>query len=340
MYFATLPLALALGLSYTLGSTQDPAPTYELKWKIAVGQTIETKLLDDREEQSSVTIRFGDQEPQPQENSNTRHVELSWRDQVKAVKDGVAVKVVRKYGDLERKSEFGEHEVDIESPLEDQEIGIDESGDEVELTLPEDLELKESIEKAIRIQSKLGGFLPSAAVAVGASWELDGTALNELLECGRGWFESEKPSFRVEGGNEIEIDSEEAMAQMPKPAADKWEGECKLVSIDEVEGRKVATIQLVGKCEPEDTASDSSIEAGEGGGNVMIMIGGNNETKELKGEMRFDLDGGFVRAVELEIEGEGGSTQEHEAEFGTIEFISTSTSTRKVEFSVAVSTAK
>ncbi|MBK9385619.1 MAG: hypothetical protein IPN34_12480 [Planctomycetes bacterium] len=344
MQHAWFALACALPLVASAASlAQDSAPKHELRWKIASGAVIETSLKDLREDQNSMELSFGNQDPQPSEHSSEDRFELVWRDVVKAAKDGRPTAVKRKFSKLEHEIAFGEdHEQEFETPLGDQEIGIDESGEEPELELPEDLELELKIQKALRIEAELGAFLPSEAVEIGGTWALDAKKLNALLNHGRGLFERGEGVFHAEGGGEMRVAAEDLPESHPKVEPPAWEGSCKLLAVEELEGRQVARVELKGKSTPPKSEDEGGLKISQEGGGVGIMIsaGPGSQEQELKGEMVFDLAGGYVRSVVLEIEGESETDAEHEAEFGTIKLHSTSHSTRKVELSVAVAAPK
>jgi hypothetical protein len=338
--------ALACTLPFVASAAsraQDPAPKHGLRWKIGAGAVIEASLEDLREDQSSMEISFGNQDPQASEHASTNRFELTWRDEVKAVKDGRPSSVKRKLAQLEHVISFGEdHQQEFETPLEDAVIGIDETGAEPELELPEDLELAPEIQKALRIEPELGAFLPSEAVAVGATWALDSKRLNQLLNHGRGLFSREAGVFQTEGGGEMRIAAEALPEGHPQVEPATWEGTCKLVAVEELEGRRVARIELSGKTTPPKGEDEGGLQiTNEGGGiGIMISAGPGTQQQELEGAVIFDLAGGYVRSVVLEIEGESETEAEHEAEFGTIKLHQTSHSTRTVELSVRIAEAK
>lgn len=344
MHHAAFALACALPLAASAASlAQDSAPKHELRWKIASGAVIESSLKDLREDQNSMELSFGSQEPQPSEHSSESRFELAWRDAVKSAKDGRPTAVKRRFSKLEHEITFGEdHEQEFETPLGDQEIGIDETGEEAELELPEDLELAPEIQKALRIEAELGAFLPSEAVEIGGTWALDPKRLNALLNHGRGLFERPDGVFRSEGGNEVRIAAEDLPEGHPVIEPPAWEGTCKLLAIAEIEGRQVARVELKGKSLPPKGESEGGLQVTQEGGGIGIMIsaGPNAQEQELTGEMLFDLAGGYVRSVVLEIEGVSETEAEHEAEFGTLKLHQTSHSTRKVELRVAVASPK
>jgi hypothetical protein len=344
MQHVAFALACALPLAASAASlVQDPAPKHELRWKIASGAVIEASLKDLREDQNSMELTFGNQDPQPSEHSSENRFELAWRDAVKAAKDGRPTAVKRKFSTLEHEISFGEdHQQEFETPLGDQEIGIDETGEEPELELPEDLELEPEIQKALRIEAELGAFLPSEAVVVGATWALDAKKVNALLNHGRGLFERSEGVFHTEGGGEMRVAAGDLPEGHPQPKPDAWEGTCKLLAVEELEGRQVARVELKGKSSPPKSEDKGglSITQESGGMGIMINAGAGGQEQELTGELLFDLAGGYVRSVVLEIEGESETEAEHEAEFGTIKLHSTSHSTRKVELRVAVAAPK
>jgi hypothetical protein len=337
MHYATIAFVCALPFAASLA--QDPAPKHELRWKIASGAVIEASLKDLREDQSSMEITFGDQDPQPNEHASENRFELVWRDAVKAAKDGRPSAVKRKYAKVENEITFGEEGHERETPLGDGEIGIDEREEEVILELPEGLELEDPIRKALRIDAELGAFLPSEPVEIGATWALDSKKLHQLLNHGRGLFEPGKASFQVAGGHgAVEVDSKDVPEGLPKPEPETWEGTCKLVAVEALEGRQVARVELKGKFEREAAEDESGLKVQKEGGGIGIMInaGAGARDQELKGEMLFDLAGGYVRSVVLEIEGDSETESEHEAEFGTIKVHQSSSMTRKVELGIAV----
>jgi hypothetical protein len=343
---AAFALACALPLAAAAAPTslaQDPAPKHELRWRIAPGAVIEASLKDLREDQSSMELSFGNQAPQPSEHTSENRFELAWRDVVKAAQDGLPTAVKRKFSKLEHEIAFGEdHEQEFETPLGDEEIGIDETGEEPELELPEDLELEPKIQRALRIEAELGGFLPSEPVEIGGTWPLDPKKLNALLNHGRGLFVRENAVFQGEGGSEMHIAAEDLPAGQPKVEPPAWEGTCKLLAIAEIEGRQVARVELKGKSTPPKGDGEGGLQVSNeaGGIGIMISAGPDAQEQELEGEMLFDLTGGYVRSVVLEVEGESETDAEHEAEFGTLKLHQTSHSTRKVELSVAVASPK
>lgn len=342
MHFDPIAFALALPLASLAVQDPAPAPTYAMQWKLAAGQVLDATLEDARTEENTMSISVGGQEPEPQEHSSEHDLKLAWRDEIVAVKGGLPNAVKRKFGELEHTIDFGENEMEFETPLGDQVIGIDERGEEVELDLPKELELEEPMRKALHVDAGLGGFLPLEPVAVGGTWALDGERLQKLLHHGRGWFAAGSHGFGEGGGEHVEIHvgegSPEAAAAHPK---ETWEGTCKLVSVEEVEGRKLAKVELRAKSKREAAeGGPAKIEEQGGGVGIAIQFGGGAQEQELEGEMLFDLEGGFVKSVELEIEGESESEQEHEADFGTLKFHSKSSSSRKIELAVAVSTPK
>ncbi|MCB9882984.1 MAG: hypothetical protein H6834_14455 [Planctomycetes bacterium] len=331
MFLHLASLALLTALSETPRPQDDPVA---FLWKFEKGKTYEwaLELESTRSMETEITVdgnpaEFGG----PGGHETSRRRSVRHRDEVLDIAKGLPTQVKRTYDEVELSMSMGQEEEEpLTSPVVDHTIGIDARGDELELDIPEGLDLADEQRAAITLEPWLGNLLPKDVVAVGDSWDLDRKALLRVLNYGAGLYDfPEKRTIELPDGQTIEVPDPRRLAQAPPE--EPWEGKCTLESVREIDGTRVATVTVEATLERVSEVEDG-IEAE--GGAIMIRSGGGEGEETLEGTLRFDLTNGRLLSLDLEGEIDLLSEMEHETEMGVFAMTSTTTGERHVSLVV------
>jgi hypothetical protein len=146
----------------------------------------------------------------------------------------------------------------------------------------------------------LRGFVPGAAVEIGATWKVDVTALRTALAPGTG-----HALLPARGGEERMSDMVQRnmdFAALFRESASRTL-DARFESMHEADGRRIATISIEGKVHAQHDATDEArrgIEAQKGDDKAPEMQKVLVDVQiEVSGELEWDLDGGHARSLKL-----------------------------------------
>ena len=256
---------------------------------------------------------------------NTTHVRRVYKDDIKKVgADNVPTHIVRTFGDITGKRITDEGEQEIEaSPMQPAsglvlDIEVNAEGEQKIKVVEGEAPENDAFLAAQPMVFAVDGLLPSEAVEVDGTWDLDSDAIRQALgdlvpaRAPRG----ERPNRRERDDRSVTQDGRRRGQGMRRMGGDiggflktaEWTGEGTLVSLKkEYEGAQYAFLEFTMECEgdlpePEQRAG----RRGRGGDDQVALPTTRAQAVEgeatlaIKGKMYFDMEAGRPVAVMLE----------------------------------------